>query len=242
MNKSYSGPIGVFEYDDELWEIQYDHEGDYLSWMGAEAEVCEIPIGLKSCRKMFYCATEDALSFKGFDMPNDIENMESMFAQATIPEDFSWVGFMSSNVKNFSQFFCYAVIKFSGKLRIDVSNARDLSYFFCCAEILKDIGFKYGFRTKKCKDLSGLLSKANVMDDLSFGMGFVVNPMADTDKMFFMNKLKGTIKLGKDFDTKSLYSEEYVISSGFTIKEYLNTSLIVPTKLEAIASDSTSFF
>ena len=242
MNKSYSGPLGTFEYDDELWNIKHDQEGAYLSWVGAEVEVCEIPLGIKSCRKMFFSATEDLLSFRGFNMPDDIEDMESMFAQATIPEDFSWTGFKSSNVKNFSQFFCYARIKFSGRLRIDVSNARDLSYFFCDAEILNSISFKYGFKTEKCRDLSGLLVKAKVMDELSFGNGFIINPMAETRKMFYMSKLKGTINLGKDFDVSSLYSEEDVIDSCYSIKDYLNSSLIVPTKLEAIASDQSDFF
>ena len=108
MIKHYEGILGIFDYDDEEFEILSTfYNTDYLHYIANELSV-DLPQGCINTSYMFYnCVLPEGFNLGNFDTSN-VKYMDNMFMYCKLPEGFTLGDkFDTSNVKDMcSMFYC----------------------------------------------------------------------------------------------------------------------------------------
>ena len=215
--KHYSGKIGTFDYDDEMFEIcEFSNNKEYLCFRNDYIGLIDLPKGIIDCSHMFQDACiEKGCYFRNFDT-SDVINMHSMFENCLIEDGFTLgENFNTSNVKDMSCMFAgcdaYNNKSFTLGNKFNTSNVENMNDMFGCS-IIDDIGgalacrmpenFNLGnnFNTSNVKYMDSMFAGFIMPKNFSFGDNFDTSNVKNLNYMFNACHLARNLSFGEKFN------------------------------------------
>ena len=132
----YSGKIGEFDYDPQMFVKLQDAFGDFLHYCG-DGNFITLPSGVISTRNMFTgCKLPENFTLGDHFDTSNVTDMDSMFYNCKLPENFTLGNhFDTSNVTNMSNMFAYCKLPVNFTLgnHFNTSKVTDMrSMFYGC--------------------------------------------------------------------------------------------------------------
>ena len=232
--KHYDGELGVFDYDENVWEITcgpYSNGKKHLAIVDGYEGGVVLPKGVKSCRYMFsYLDLQDCW-LEDFDTSN-VEDMSFMFYNCVMPEGFSLGDmFDTSNVKDMRGMFteCKFSESFSLGDKFDTSNVKNMRGMFLRCEMPEGFSLGDKFDTSNVEDMSGMFANCKIPEGFSLKDKFNTSSVKDMYDMFSQCELPEGFSLGDKFDTSNVEDMEYMFASckipeGFSLGDKFDTS------------------
>lgn len=235
MIQHYEGELGVFDYDDEEFEVgENEFELECLFYIGKGSSV-NLPKGCINTRSMFSRCygflPEDFTLGDNFDTSN-VEDMSFMFLECSLPEGFSLGDkFDTSNVKDMSFMFrtCYLPKNFSLGDKFNTSNVINMCGMFEYFRLPEGFSLGDKFDTSNVKDMSRVFHGIWFPKGFSLGNKFDTSNATDVSEMFCECVLPEGFSLGDKFDTSSVEDMRWMFSDselpeGFSLGDKFNTS------------------
>ena len=174
----YEGKIGVFDYDDKVFEIR----NGLLRFVNSYTGPIDLPKGCTSCYSMFEkCKLYDCY-LRDFDA-SDVTDMGYMFSQALLPKDFV----LGDN--------------------FDTSKVINMSHMFYRCGLLSDhlLGDKFTIENVTTEGVYKLFGTCSMSKDFAFGKA--LKRMSETKAWFAFRDahIDGKAIRGKKLDFDALY-------------------------------------
>lgn len=225
--------LGEFIYDTKMFKLQLDCNLHMLHYLSSCELEPVLPLGLKSCRKMFYgrVLPENFTLGDNFDTSH-IEDMSSMFDSCELPKGFTLGDkFDTSSVTDMDRMFSFAELPSDFTLgdKFDTSNVTVMTDMFegC---VLPE-GFTLGdkFDTSNVTDMQGMFYKCVVPEGFTLGDKFNTSKVSNMCTMFRQSVLPKGFTLGKEFDTSNVTSMTCMffrctLPEGFTLGDHFVVS------------------
>ena len=187
MLKHYEGEAGVFDYNDEEFNI-IKNEG-VLGYIG-NANTVNLPEGCISTSFMFYQNGVLPIDFTlgdNFDT-SSVVNMNAMFCDCQLPKGFSLGDkFNTSSVVDMGCMFCLSNLPYNFTLgdKFDTSSVKSMQGMFYSCQLPE--GFTLGdkFDTSSVKDMHEMFRDCILPEGFCLGSNFNVSNVVDMDDMFY---------------------------------------------------------
>lgn len=211
--KHYSGKIGTFDYDDEMFEIcKFSNNSEYLCFKDNYVGPIDLPKGIIDCSYMFQDARlEEGCYLRDFDT-SDVIDMHSMFENCLIEDGFTLgENFNTSNVKDMSSMFAgcdaYDNKSFTLGNKFNTSNVKNMNDMF-------------GYYIVDYSDEEPL--PCRMPENFNLGNNFNTSNVKYMDSMFAGFVMPKNFTLGDKFDTSKVINmmrifAECVMPDNFTL-------------------------
>ena len=184
----YTGELGDFIYDDNMYEMKVCEDMPYLHFNTSYVGPIDLPKGLTNCSHMFAdCCINEGCYFRNFDT-SDVTDMSGMFSRCQI----------SDGVTLGDKF--------------DTSKVTDMNCMFY--ECHMPDGFTLGdkFNTSKVEDMCCMFCECHMPDGFTLGDKFNTSKVEDMHNMFYQSSLPKGFTLGDKFDTSNVKDIDFMFS------------------------------
>lgn len=185
----YKGELGEFDYSKKDFTLMKNIDGkDILHYNdNIGSHTLNIPKGITNTRGMFMnCTLPEDFQFGNFNT-SEVTDMQEMFLGCSIPDGFTLgKDFNTCNVDNMNSMFaqCSMPDNFTLTDNFNTSNVKDMSFMFSNCELPDKFALGNNFDTSKVEDMSGMFSACSIAKEFSLGNKFVINDNCYTDYMF----------------------------------------------------------
>ena len=187
MLKHYEGKAGVFDYNDEEFNIIKNEE--VLGYVG-KGNMMNLPEGCVSTSFMFYQNGVLPIDFTlgdNFDT-SSVVNMNAMFCDCQLPKGFTLGDkFDTSSVVDMGCMFCLSNLPYNFTLgdKFDTSSVKSMQGMFYSCQLPE--GFTLGdkFDTSSVKDMHEMFRDCILPEGFCLGSNFNVSNVVDMDDMFY---------------------------------------------------------
>ena len=187
----YSGKIGEFDYDDEMFTVKHGGGSDYLHYNDRYKGQVRLPDGLTSCYGMFLdCNLPYRFSFGNDFDTSKITNMSHMFCNCNFPKGISLGdNFDTSKVTNMKRMFAMIDSKFANGMpylgdKFDTGNVTSMSSMFYGRTFPKDFSLGDKFDTGNVVNMDSMFYRVRFSSDFTFGDKFDTGNVIYMDRMF----------------------------------------------------------
>lgn len=201
----YSGKIGEFDYDDKMFTVKHDSNGDYLHYNDKYEGQVRLPDGLTSCHGMFEgCNLPYGFSFGNDFDTSKITNMSYMFCNCNFPKGISLGdNFDTSKVTNMAHMFTTTNSKLANGMpylgdKFDTGNVTSMSSMFYGRT------FPGNFSLGDEFDTGNVVKMDHMFYDVRFSSDFTFGDKFDTGNVIYMNRMFARCRSMPelDFDVK----------------------------------------
>ena len=238
MIKHYEGTLGIFDYNDEEFEVLYNfYNRECLKYIG-EGKSVDLPKGCIDTSYMFcYSRLPEGFTLgHNFDTSN-VKNMSWMFANCDLPEGFSLGDkFDTSNVENMNGMFfaCNLSEDFSLGNKFDTSNVKNMSCIFKSCLLPKGFSLGDKFDTSNVEDMGKMFSECKFPEGFTLGDHFDTSNVKNMDYIFYECKFPEGFALGDKFiipknieNNKMFYNASLAINDSITYDRNVIRNLLM---------------